>query len=325
MNDSKYKIGIIVPYFGKFNDYFDLWLMSCKHNPTIQWLLFTDDRTPYEYPTNVFVNYMEFADLVELIKKKYDFHISLETPYKLCDFKVAYGEIFEEYLSGYDYWGYCDTDIIFGDIRKFIPDDILGKYNKLFIGGHFSLYKNTKNVNSIYRFNHGLKFYYYKEVFQSSKSFAFDEYSGGKGLGAVFTIRNDFYNECPFSDILINKYAFHTTDEIYGTEDSMINAREKKYKIYKFSKGRLFETYLLNDEVVNDEKMYVHVQKRKMEQYISNKNDNHFMIIPNKFIDCEDISSNNIRKYGKGKLIYFRYYKIRIKNLLKKIRAVGDK
>ena len=53
----------IVPYFGKLPSGFQLWLMSCKMNPTIDWLIFTDDKTEYDYPENVKVNYCTFDDI----------------------------------------------------------------------------------------------------------------------------------------------------------------------------------------------------------------------------------------------------------------------
>ena len=43
--------------------------------------------------------------------------VTLDRPYKLCDFKPAYGFIFGEYLKEYDYWGHCDIDIVWGDLR----------------------------------------------------------------------------------------------------------------------------------------------------------------------------------------------------------------
>ena len=46
----------VVPYFGKFPVSFPLWLVSCGANPTVDWLIFTDDTTPYDYPQNVKVN-----------------------------------------------------------------------------------------------------------------------------------------------------------------------------------------------------------------------------------------------------------------------------
>ena len=51
------KVAYVIPYFGKFPKGFDLFLMSCRNNPTIDWLIFTDDHTSYEYPSNVKVYY----------------------------------------------------------------------------------------------------------------------------------------------------------------------------------------------------------------------------------------------------------------------------
>ena len=42
---------------------------------------------------------MTFNELRKLIQSKFDFEISLEKPYKLCDFRPAYGFLFEEYLK----------------------------------------------------------------------------------------------------------------------------------------------------------------------------------------------------------------------------------
>ena len=38
------KIAFVVPYYGKFPDYFPLWLKTCGTNPTIDFLLFTDEN-----------------------------------------------------------------------------------------------------------------------------------------------------------------------------------------------------------------------------------------------------------------------------------------
>ena len=135
----KYKIALVIPYFGKFNNYFELFLKSCEKNPTVIWFIFTDDKSKYDYPANVIVTYMTFNELKDNIQSLYDFDILLDTPYDLCDFKVAYGEVFKNYLKEYDYWGYCDNDMIFGDIRKFITDDIFEKYNKILIPELFIL------------------------------------------------------------------------------------------------------------------------------------------------------------------------------------------
>lgn len=108
-----------------------LWLKSCAANPTIDWILLTDDKTEYDYPENVKVKYCSFESLKARIQKSYDFPVQISSAWNLSLFKPAYGEIFAEELAGYDYWGHCDVDVIWGNIRKFITDDVLNKYEKI--------------------------------------------------------------------------------------------------------------------------------------------------------------------------------------------------
>lgn len=145
------KVCFVVPYFGKLPDYFQVWLNTCKTNPTIDWLLFTDDTQLFDYPENVKVTYWSFDEVRTHVQKNFDFQINLKTAYKLCDYKVAYGEIFSEYLIDYDFWGFCDIDLIWGDIRAFYTDELLEKYVKIGCQGHATIFRNTEEVNSAYR------------------------------------------------------------------------------------------------------------------------------------------------------------------------------
>ena len=101
-------IAYVIPYFGKFPKGFELFLMSCKNNPTIDWLIFTDDKTKYEYPENVKVFYDTFEEIKKRVQQNFDFEIVLDKPYKFCDYKPAYGEIFQEELK--DYGKLCKVD-----------------------------------------------------------------------------------------------------------------------------------------------------------------------------------------------------------------------
>jgi hypothetical protein len=67
------KICLIVPYYGKLPPNFQIWLNSCKYNNTINWIVFTDDRTNYEYPSNVTVVNNSFEELSKKIQSLYDF------------------------------------------------------------------------------------------------------------------------------------------------------------------------------------------------------------------------------------------------------------
>ena len=135
------KIALIIPYFGTLPDYFDLWLKSVEKNPTITFFLFTNDESSYCYPDNIEVINIAFKDFRSRLQSEFEFEIKLESPYKLCDYKPTYGNVFKKELLQYDFWGFCDVDLIFGDIRKFITDDILDKYDRILTRGHFSLFE----------------------------------------------------------------------------------------------------------------------------------------------------------------------------------------
>ena len=169
------KIGIIVPYFGKMPNYFQLFLDSCSMNKKFEWLVFSDDNSEFCYPENVHFFAMTFQECKTLIQSKFDFQIELTNPQKLCDYKCAYGLIFEKFLSKYDWWGYCDLDQIFGDIGAFITEDILENYNRIGSIGHFTLYRNTlENCRIFTNLLNGKE--RYKEVFTTDRGCAFDEW-----------------------------------------------------------------------------------------------------------------------------------------------------
>lgn len=258
-------IAYIVPYFGKFPKGFQFWLQSCGCNPTIDWLIFTDDHTKYNYPANVKVNYWTFEQMKIKAQSIYDFPISLERPYKLCDYKPAYGEIFEEELKGYDFWGLCDMDLVWGDIRHFYTDEVLGKYEKIGFFGHSILFKNTAEVNARYRtyFDNEL---YYQDVYSSDKSFAFDEL----GMDVIYQKLNiPVYSEVVFANLLKYDYGFFLDQQ--KKEDLYKN----KYQIFTWKNGKLIRHYLDSGVVKTEEYLYLHYWCRptsfKIKEYNTQK------------------------------------------------------
>ena len=170
-------ICLIIPYYGKFPNYFELWLKSVEKNSTIDFLLVTDIKESYDYPSNVKIKNMTFNELKTQVQSLYDFKISLDNPYRIVDFKVAYGELFYEYIKKYDFWGYCDVDLIFGDIRKFVTEEILNQYDKINLHGHFSLHKNCDEMRHLYK-KTSKNIIDYKTAFKVNWTWHFDEYPG---------------------------------------------------------------------------------------------------------------------------------------------------
>ena len=126
-------------------------------------------------PSNVKIIYKELNELSQLATEKLGFEINIKTAYKLCDFKPAYGYIFSDLLKDYDFWGHCDIDIIFGNIRDFMTEELLENYDLIsvrpdWIPGCFLLFKNCEKMNTLFLHSKD-----YKKVFSSNQHYCFDE------------------------------------------------------------------------------------------------------------------------------------------------------
>ncbi|MCL2052362.1 MAG: hypothetical protein FWG91_11655 [Lachnospiraceae bacterium] len=250
------KIALIVIYFGKMNNYFDLWLSSCAMNKSITWLFFTDCKSQIEYPENVHVNYIKFHEIKSLFQQYFDFEIALNYPYKLCDFRPAYGIVFNEFLKSYDFWGFCDMDLIFGDIRNFLTEDILARYAKILKTGHFTLIKNEEQYNQLFMTEiTGVT--NYKTAFQSEKMYGFDEWNGLTPIALKSNISE--YFDTIYADLNISCGFIHLLclDNGYTPQ------------VFVWENGRLYRHYHHEGQVHEQEFMYIHLQKRKMKMNIN--------------------------------------------------------
>ena len=169
------RIALIAVYFGKLPNWINFFIETCKYNPSINWIIFIDDTFPENKAENVKLIKTTLNHINLAISEKLKLNIAIKNPYKLCDLKPTYGLCFEEYLKGYDFWGHIDLDVLYGDIRKFITEDFLKKYDIISsdskrLCGPFNLYKNCEKINNLFKENER-----YQQVFESNKHEAFDE------------------------------------------------------------------------------------------------------------------------------------------------------
>lgn len=308
-NDAMRKIVLIILYFGRFRNDNSFWLKSVELNPSIDFLIFTDQNV--EVSGNVKIVRTTFPELVKSIQNKFDFKIAIPQSYKLCDFRPAYGDLFQEYIKDYDFWGHCDNDLIFGDIRKFITEDILESYDRILIRGHFTLYRNTLEVNRAYKEASPS----YKIVFSDSKNYCFDEYPGTGAYWDKFR-NHKLYNQIIFDDIYYLKHEFVT---VHKKELD----RHRSNFIYSFENGQLFRVFNENNTVKKEEIMYVHFQKRNLA--IQTKVSNFFTIVPNRYISYVNNPSVEFLKQVAHKKIYWPYFKIKYKSFKRKMIALMHK
>lgn len=297
-------IAFIVPYFGKFHSYFQLWLNSCECNPTIDWLVFTDDTRSFKYPSNVHVTFTNLAAIKEKAESKLGFPIKLDKSYKLCDLKVAYGVIFNEELRSYDFWGFCDIDLIFGDIRKFVTDDILQKNDRIFQWGHCSIFRNVPEVNYFFKYKVDGVFDY-ERVLQSPYSFSYDEVcQSGRIFNKYYS--TTYYKEWYWFDIDVPSDLFLPSCSMPGAP--MVPS------IFNYRNGKLYGYYFDKNHLIEREYLYVHFQKRQMKVKMEEclEKIKKYQIVPDYFKNFEEISIDNYNKFTCPPLFNKRAIKFQI-------------
>ena len=166
----------IIVFFGDYTWYFPYFLHSCRYNPSIDFLIFTNQSdAKLDLPANVKIIPYSIEQFKADTAKALGFEVAVESGYKLCDFKPAYGLIFSDYIKGYDFWGYCDVDVIFGNIRSFMTDKLLNEYDIVssrhdYLTDCFALYRNNPFMRELFKQSKD-----YRKVFTNPRNFCFDE------------------------------------------------------------------------------------------------------------------------------------------------------
>jgi hypothetical protein len=237
----------------------DHFLAGCRFNTSIDWIIVTDIEQIEDVAENIHFIKSDLDSINKLAYLKLGFPVKIRTPYKICDFKPLYGLIFEDWLKKYDYWGYCDIDLILGRIEQFLSPDKLWEYDiistyKGFLSGPFCLYRNTEKLKKLFT-------YYpdYKSLLQNPNYLGFDENIQRKSI-VGFSLRKIWYlfqfivssifnaNSNPFT-IREFRYQFQwyvkrkTVNELYPSDFTEI-----VFSKYKKGKNKLYtEELVLSD------------------------------------------------------------------------------
>lgn len=147
---SKTKKLIICPYFGDLPPWYDLY------------------SAQFEKLKSYGYDFLIDTDL-EGFKKRVKEKLDIDAPItygvpKIFDYRCALGLLYEKELEGYEWWGTADFDVVFGDLDKWITDELLANLDLFsnhvtYVCGFFSLYRNTPDVNNLF-----LKFEFWKDM-----------------------------------------------------------------------------------------------------------------------------------------------------------------
>jgi hypothetical protein len=250
-----------------------------ERNPDVHWLLLTDRPVEASMP-NLEVRLCELTDLAGRIQGHFDFDISLESPYKLCDFRPAFGEIFRAELAGYDFWGHSDLDVVFGRIRDHLPVEAF-EADKILFQGNFALYRNSAAAADWFR--HEVGKVSYRTAMTSPEAMHFDEWAG------IYYIVEDLGVPCWEEDVIFD-LSFHR----YRTRDERASGRDPR--LYAWEDGEVCEYRLEGGQVKRRTALLVHLQKRTMRAPSRAVIDSdRFWVLPNRFAVQHGVSARTVR------------------------------
>ena len=167
--------------------YFEYFLHSFEQNGLADLHLFTNANVKSSWLRNfssIKIHKLSFKSLKQRISEKLNIESSHITPYKLCDLKPTFGLIFDNYIKDYDFWGYCDIDMIIGNLKSVIPQEALDQADLITVSrsivGYMTMYRNSQAISNLFR-----KSPDHEKVLNSPKHYRFDEIGNQKGLIAM--------------------------------------------------------------------------------------------------------------------------------------------
>ena len=243
------KIAIIVTWFGNLPPYFSAWLKSAEENKDVDFLVFCDHDIASK-SVNIKSFKMTMEETLQLFEKKLGRSINIKNSYKFCDCRAFFGITYADYLKEYDFWGYCDIDLVFGNIREFLTDEVLAAHDRFYQYGHLCIFRNNYRINHLYDLPGGI--YSLNEIFSGAAKTTPEEHFGLNRICIKNNIR--WYTRVDFADFAI-KYP-----QRLEVKHGLMNYSEQ---IFVWHQGRAIRFYRENGEVKQEEFVYMHWQKRK--------------------------------------------------------------
>lgn len=297
------KIAIFIPYFtppsGELPNYFEYWQKSAAANDKIDFFIPSNvDSSKYVQYDNIHFIAMSVNEFWDKVQALVGFDI-VRGYYKICEYRPLCGLLFKDMLNDYDYWGFGDLDVIYGDILKFIQpfldcgEEVIGKF------GHLQIIKNTDKLRmmpfeNVRQIKHPLNM---KEAFSTKRCCGWDE-SAGMGVR---------YYQAGIKVVPLNPIV---ADVNRRYKYFWVNGKEGKWG-FSWQDGTLTG---YNDKDERADFLYAHFQKRALSVANGDIPDSKFCVIPNSFLNGCDYSP----EIKPGTTLYTLKYRINtFKRLIK--------
>lgn len=230
------RVCLLLPYFGPLPKWLPLFLRSVELNPSLDLFLITNETIPCALPTNVKHVALSLVDIERRVRQVLSPGFRFSWAYKLCDLKPFYALVFDELIQEYSFWGYCDLDLVFGQVGPLVTAERLASTDFFsadagLIVGHFALYRNHPAINAL-----GKRIPSFQTHLNSPDSFQLDEKGMTEVLDATPEVRRDRPRELSESQLSIS-----SEGRMVGRTSGVLGVRHRFYwqegKAYVHGRG----------------------------------------------------------------------------------------
>ena len=203
--------------------------------------------------------------------------------------------MFEQYLADYEYWGYGDVDVIYGNLVKALKTIGYKKYEKINWMGHFALLKNNDKCKKAWRIEDDNCLNPLEVIRSGEKNYGFDEKDfnkklvseGYKMFDGIFAADIDvFYPRmrCVSKSTVRWLCNIKKQWEEYPTNYSK--------QIFVCFDGEIYRYYIYKGKILKQEFAYIHFRTEPKSIQVSSDS---FIISRERFVDIDKSKLNNIQ------------------------------
>lgn len=153
-NLNRNKVAVLIPYFGRWPVWIDLYFYSCSRQAGVDFVFYTDCQLPNREYKNIIFHPISFGEYCKFVSEQLSIPFRPDNAYKLCDLKPFYGIIHKKDLERYEWWGFGDIDLVYGDLSLLVNEENLCRYDLLTthvdrIAGHFTVIRKASKYTTL--------------------------------------------------------------------------------------------------------------------------------------------------------------------------------
>jgi len=175
-----FRLAMLIPWVNELPPWLTYFVTTAQRSSfLIDWIIFHEMLTPPGHlPDNVRFVDLGAGGLSQLFGLKMGEELGMPVrnasllirsmrfmlekwPRLVAEYKPAFGTIFEQYITDYSHWGYCDLDMVIGNLPLFIEhkelltQDIIsysfGDMDAFYLRGQWTIHRNKHSISTIWK------------------------------------------------------------------------------------------------------------------------------------------------------------------------------